>query len=113
MKDLRKELGLNEVAKSITLELTKIKVEGQATIKLYDGSVIGVMITPSTLDLEQLITEEILNRCVNDGGYGCDEITEATLYFSAVYSDGSCEVDKFISETTTSVLDQSLCTKGV
>lgn len=75
------------------INLIGIEVCGISTISLWGGGAGQTDMYKTFLPLKFATKDNIL-RCVNDGGFGCEAITEAEIDIYSVWDNGSKEFER-------------------
>jgi len=68
----------------ITLNLTEIEISGTATLNLWGGGSGTIEMERYRLPINKATKDNIL-RCVNDNGFGCENIQSAEIDITANY----------------------------
>lgn len=81
--------------KQVTLNQIEIKVEGEVTLKLWGGGTGTINMKPFILKGKEVTKDNILG-CINDGGFGCESITNAWIDIYDLYENGYKEFNRSI-----------------
>jgi len=80
----------------ITLKRKGIRVKGTAYLKEWGGGKGNIEM--DTVDLiGGKITKERILKCINDAGFGCEEITGAYIDIYELYEDGYARFNRTIA----------------
>jgi hypothetical protein len=70
--------------KQISLDHRGYEIRGEVLIKAWGGAIGTVSMTPVFIPALKL-THNAIKRSVNDGGFGCERIEQATVMIYDVY----------------------------
>ena len=93
--------------KQVTLNQVGYVVGGEATLNLWGGGQGTIEMNETTID--NLTIENIL-KSINDGGFGCESIEEATVIIYALYEHGYKEYETslhFSSDTLYTITNKN------
>lgn len=88
--------------KQVTLNQVGYVVGGEATLNLWGGGQGTIEMNETTID--ELTIENIL-KSINDGGFGCESIEEATVIIYALYEHGYTEYETGLHFSANSLLN--------
>lgn len=83
--------------KTKTIKQIGITVGGDATLRLWGGDEGTITMKNYFLPNGKITPKNIL-RCVNDNGFGCESIIDATIDIYIKYDNGSQEYDRTLSD---------------
>jgi hypothetical protein len=79
--------------KSKTINQIGIVIGGEATLSLWGGGTGTIEMEKYFLPNEHVSKDNIL-RCVNDNGFGCENIDSAEIDIYIKYDNGSTEIER-------------------
>ena len=78
---------MEKIIKKMTVELIGYDIGGTASLQLWGGGRGTITITERLLPVKHFSKDNAL-RCVNDAGYGCEQILGADIWIQEKYDDG-------------------------
>uniref|UniRef100_A0A6M3LNS6 Uncharacterized protein n=1 Tax=viral metagenome TaxID=1070528 RepID=A0A6M3LNS6_9ZZZZ len=81
--------------RKVTLKQIGYTIKGISTLCLWDGSEGIIQMNKEFIPIDNLSHTNLL-KCINDGGFGCEEIKEATLDIYDLFENEYKEFNRII-----------------